>query len=204
MPLPRLLVALVAASAWACGGCSGDDEPPSDGASPAAQTSLADLDLAGLAARRAAFCDAVPDAAVDDALSGPARRSTTWADGEPAGLTDEVRDVAHEFGCRYRGRDGTTAEAWVFAPPVDRATARALVREASAARGCDPVADAPAMGAPSVALSCDSSDEASASHRGLLGDGWLVCRVITGSPAPEDLADRTDRWCAAVATAATR
>lgn len=202
MPVPRLLAALAAATLWAAGGCTGDDPAPAGDGSDRPATTLQDLDPATLAVRRASFCGALPDAAVADALGARARGSTAWENGDPVTLGDGVRDVAHEFGCRHRGRADTVAEAWVFAPPVDRATARSMVRDVSSARGCEPLPDAASLGSPSVALACEGGGQATASYRGLLGDGWLVCRIATGSPAPEDLAVRTDRWCAAVLQAA--
>lgn len=203
MPLPRSLAAIVAAVLCGTSGCTSDEPAPSDAdAGRPAVTSLADLDPAGMTARRAAFCDTIPDAAVADALGGRARRSSAWGNGDTVTLADGVRDVAHEFGCRHRARDGTVAEAWVFAPPVDRRTARGWVREAAEAQGCEPLPDAASLGSPSVALACEGGGEATASYRGLVGDGWLVCRIATGSPAPDDLAERADRWCAAALRAA--
>ena len=64
-----------------------------------------------------------------------------------------MEDVAHEFGCRYSAADGTMAQAWVFAPPVDAAGAERLVKAAGKAAGCE-VDIGPTFGSPTLALTC--------------------------------------------------
>jgi hypothetical protein len=113
-----------------------------------------------------------------------------------------VRDVVHEDGCRFEAEDGTAAETWVFAPPVTAAQAAVLARRASTAEGCRALPDAPAFGRSSVATVCDTADGATVtSFRGLFGDAWLTCSLTVPATAPEQeaLAERTGRWCAAVA-----
>ena len=39
----------------------------------------------------------------------------------------DVADVVHEFGCRWTAGD-SSAEAWVFAPPITRKRAAVLAR----------------------------------------------------------------------------
>ena len=113
-----------------------------------------------------------------------------------------MRDVVHEDGCTFEAEDGTAARAWVFAPPVTAAQAAVLARQASTAEGCRELPDAPAFGRSSVATVCDTTDDSAVtSFRGLFGDAWLTCSLIVPATAPEQeaLAERTGRWCAAVA-----
>ena len=70
--------------------------------------------------------------------------------GDTIDIGNGVEDVAHEFGCRYTAADGTIAQAWVFAPPVDAAGAERFVRAAGRATGCEVGTD-PAFGAPTLA-----------------------------------------------------
>lgn len=157
--------------------------------------------LAGLVVRRAGFCPAVSDATAADALGDEVASTDSYDSGQRARLTGDVRDVAHEFGCTWRSRKAT-ARAWVFAPPVSRDRGRALVRTAEQADGCTRV-PSPAYGAPGVALRCERGTRTEASYRGLFGDAWLTCTLLT--TADNDAAELTARagsWCAAVALAA--
>ncbi|MDQ4052270.1 MAG: hypothetical protein M3237_06150, partial [Actinomycetota bacterium] len=92
-------------------------------------TPLASYDTAGVAVGRASFCDAVPAEAVAQAVGGEPKSSTSYDNGERTRLDDGLRDVAHEFGCRWATPDAT-ARAWVFAPPVTTRSAREVARAA--------------------------------------------------------------------------
>ncbi len=217
-PVRSLLLALVATLAAVGAGVAVTDgeEAPDDVApaatdpttspgtgtadTPATGTPLADFDTRTVAITRGAFCDAVPDDAVERALGRAATEATAYGDGQPARVTDGVRDVAHEYACTWTG-GGVSARAWVFAPPVTPADARGLVAGARAEEGCEPQPDAAAYGAPTVALRCGTGREITLSHRGLFGDAWLSCSLAGPVPAAE-AADRTGRWCVAVAQAA--
>lgn len=192
----RSAVALVA-TVLAVGllGCTSDEkEPP---ATPeATSTPLSDFATDDVSVARGEFCARVAPEAVTEALGGAAEDSDSWANGDRTKLADGVRDVAHEYGCSWTAADGTVASAWLFAPPVTTAQAGALGRLARRAEGCRPVPDAPAYGAPSVAVRC--GDEVA--FRGLFGDAWLSCSLQ--APAPPLGLDRTGRWCVAVAQAA--
>lgn len=193
-------VALAVAALLAVAGCSGGADEPSSEPPTVAPTPLADFHTAGLTVARADFCARVAPAAVEDALGAEADQGDTWANGDRARLGNGVRDVAHEFGCRWKAADGTTATAWVFAPPVTRRRASELRDDAARTDGCRKVADAPRFGSHSVAVRCD--DGTTAFH-GLFGDAWLSCAVRTKEPSGEGDLEQVGRWCVSVAQAAT-
>jgi hypothetical protein len=205
MPLPRRAAAVLAAGVLLLAtGCTGDDEEPE----PQALTSRASTPLTSYAAdtvvlERAPFCEQIPTSAVDEALGGEATRSTAWDNGERTRLTDDVRDVAHEYGCSFEGEEAT-ARAWLFAPPVTPARARELIRQASRVQGCRAEPGDPGFGQRSVAMVCETDGEQTASYRGLFGDAWLSCSIAvpTGSVDVPELMDRTGRWCVQAAEAA--
>jgi hypothetical protein len=177
-----------------------DDEPPPTEES-FATTPLSEFDATGVVVTRGAFCDAIDDRQVSAALDGDPADSSSWENGDTIDLGNGVEDVAHEFGCRYTAEDGTIAEAWVFAPPVDAAGAARLVKAAGRATGCE-VGSGPAFGAPTLALTCTKDGVVRASYRGLFGDAWLVCEVARPAGAAWDVVDRAGRWCVAVLQAA--
>lgn len=193
--MSRIAVAL-AAVALAAAGCSGGSEPPAEPAA-VAPTPLASFETGTLTIARADFCARVAPAAVTDALGGDPEATRTWANGDRTTLAAGVTDVAHEYGCRWTAADGTTAQGWVFAPPVTPGQARRLRHAAATAPGCDRVPDAPAFGRRSVAVRCD--DGTTAFH-GLFGDAWLSCSVTVGAG---DAVERAGRWCVSVAEAAS-
>jgi hypothetical protein len=164
-------------------------------------TPLAEYDTTGVAVTRAPFCAALDDRQVAAALGGPPTATETWANGDPVDLGNGVADVGHEFGCRFTGADGTLAQAWLFAPPVDAPTAAQLVKRAGRAAGCQ-AGSGPAFGSPTLALTCTKDGVTRASYRGLFGDGWLVCEVARPAGATWDVADRAGRWCVGVLEAA--
>ena len=200
---PALTLALTLA------GCTGDASSspassPTTGATDEG-TPLADVDTGALVVGRAPFCDLVDPAAITSALGSEPTEVSARRSGQRAHVTDDVTDVVHEFGCTWAA-GGSRAEAWVFVPPVTRPRAMALTKLAQQSSGCTRLADAPAYGDPSVALSCrvDSDDGTgiAVSFRGLFGDAWLACSLTTPGGEQEELTDRTGRWCAAVAEGA--
>lgn len=193
--MSRTVVAL-AVLALATAGCTGGSEPTAAPTS-APPTPLASFDTGTLAIARADFCARVAPDAVAAALGGEPEARRTWANGDRATLADGVTDVAHEYGCRWTAADGTTAQGWVFAPPVTPGEAGRLRHAAATAPGCEPVPDAPAFGRRSVAVRC--GDGTTAFH-GLFGDAWLSCSVTVGAG---DAVERAGRWCVTVAQAAS-
>lgn len=201
--MSRIAAALVAL-ALLTAGCSGGSEPPAPSAPSAASTPLDQVTTEGLAVARADFCSRVAPAAVEEALGGAPAGSDTYANGDRVHLARGVTDVAHEYGCRWRAGDGTTLRAWVFAPPITPGDAGRLGDAAAAAKGCDPVPDAPRFGSRSVAVRCSSDEGLVTAFHGLFGDAWLSCSLAV--PAARDraeLLDRTGRWCATVVLGAS-
>jgi hypothetical protein len=195
--LVLVLAALVAASLLA--GCSGsDDSAPR--ATPA-PTPIGELQTGSVRLVRAPFCDRVPDSSVAAALGGDPTGSDSWGNGDPVpDTTGSSGDVGHEIGCAWSGADGASAGAWIFARPVPSGFATDLVVQAGAEEGCTATA-ARVFGGPSVLQTCTLPGNVQRVRRaGLFGDTWLTCEV-SGASAP-DLRTRTDRWCAAVVTAA--
>jgi hypothetical protein len=180
--------------------CTGDKEPP-PAAPVASSTPLSEFATDQVSVTRGDFCPRVAPEAVADALGGKPTGSQTWANGDRTRLSAGVRDVAHEYGCSWTAADGTQARAWVFAPPVTAARAAGLGRAAGRVDGCRPLAGAPAYGAPSTAVSCRARNDGRTTYQGLFGDAWLTCSLQAPGAAPD--ADRTGRWCVAVAQAAS-
>lgn len=210
MPVVRVLLAaaLVTGAIVAVGVLTTGTEDRGPATAPTTtvvSTPLTDFDTAGLVIKRASFCPSIGAESVAEALGGDVESSSSYANGEPAQLTRKVEDIAHEYGCTWRATEERTARAWVFAPPVTPRRARELTRLAQEARGCSPITDAPAFGAPSTAVVCSNATELHTSYRGLFGDAWLACSLT--APAwdlePADLLELTGRWCVAVATAAS-
>lgn len=196
--LRALVVAVVVTGALVAAGVAlrSPDAPPAP-RPPAAATGLSSIDTTTAVVRRGAWCDAVPSAAVREAVGETSPTPSSWSNGDPLGSGP---DVAHEFGCTWTASTGTAASAWVFAPPVTVARGQELVASARAVRGCTPLAGAPAFGSPSIALSCTSNGATTVSYRGLFGDAWLVCQVArSGATDPAEVADH---WCASVRQAA--
>lgn len=180
------------------GGCE-SDAPTSDAVPTPTHTPLAEVATDTVAVAREGFCERVAPAAVEAAVGGAPDDADAWSNGERAQLAPGVRDVAHEYGCAWTsgaGAHGTSARAWVFAPPVTTGEAERLRRSVAQARGCDPLPDAPAFGTHDVAVRC--GDEVA--FHGLFGDAWLSCSL--GAPG-SDLLERAEQWCATVLQAAT-
>ena len=183
-------------AALAVTGCSGSDEPAAT-TPTVAPTPLSELATDTITVARADFCSQVAPGAVTEALDGDADSSAAWANGDRATLADGVTDVAHEYGCRWTAADGTTAQGWVFAPPVTPGQAEKLRHAAANADGCQVAQDAPRFGTRSVAVRCDDGTTA---YHGLFGDAWLSCSLTAKG---NDALERTGRWCVTVAQAAT-
>jgi hypothetical protein len=203
--VPFLLVAGVVTAVAVGGGVVAlgrDDDQQAPVEESFTTTPLATYDATGVLVTRGAFCDAIDDRQVSAALDGDAADSLAWENGDTIDVGNGVEDVAHEFGCRYTAENGTIAQAWVFAPPVDAAGAQRLVKAAGKATGCE-AGSGPAFGAPTLALTCTTKDGVvRASYRGLFGDAWLVCEVVRPAGADWDVVDRAGRWCAGVLEAA--
>ncbi|MEJ7774571.1 MAG: hypothetical protein WKF72_07135 [Nocardioidaceae bacterium] len=201
-----LLLAVVATAVTVALGVTVLDEKPRPAPrEPVAESaSLADLDAVGLIVRRADFCGAIAPEPVAEALGAEPVSSSSYTNGQRARLTSRVADVAHEFSCTWEAEDGTTARAWVFAPPVPPGRARALADSAASARGCTVDRDSPAFGSPSVATVCSGGRQVQVAHRGLFGEAWLSCSVTAPTVGldQEDLLDRTGSWCVSVVGAA--
>jgi len=184
-----------------------DEEAPAQPVTTAptyTSTPLADYDTSVVALSRAPFCDRLSQDALTEALDGEPGPTTAYANGEAAEIAPGLDDVAHEYGCRIEGAVGAEVRAWLFAPPVTRSRATDLVDEAAQRSSCTRATEAPAYGAPSVALVCPAGDRRWASFRGLFGDAWLACSLAGPATLTDrELLDRAGRWCVAVAEAAT-
>jgi len=127
--VPFLLVAGAVTAVVVGGGVVAlgrDDDQPTPAEESFTTTPLATYDATGVLVTRGAFCDAIDDRQVSAALDGDAADSSSWQNGDTIDVGNGVQDVAHEFGCRYTAEDGTIAQAWVFAPPVDATGAQRL------------------------------------------------------------------------------
>jgi hypothetical protein len=194
-----VVAALVVAPLLAA--CSGsDDAAPRPTPSP---TPISKLDAGTVRLARAEFCDRLPGSAVPAALGGKAQSHASWGNGDPVpDAAGESGDVGHELGCSWTGADGAAARAWVFARPVSAAFASQIVRQAGHQAGCT-TGKSPTFGNPAILQTCTAGPPNGVSRvrrAGLFGDTWLTCEVA-GTSAP-DLTRRTDRWCAAVVSAA--
>ena len=180
---------------------------------PAPATPLASFDTSDLVIARDEFCSRVSLVAVMDALGREPTRDAAYGTGERVRLGGDVRDVTHEFGCRF-GAGRREVAGWVFVPPVTVERARDYVAQARGEEGCEPVPDAPAFGQPSVAVRCSDAGETSGVTQvrfaGLFGDSWLSCSLQQPTDGGGDsdagagsLIAKAGRWCVAVATAAT-
>jgi hypothetical protein len=206
---PRAVCATVAA-VLVCGlalaGCSGstDSSPrPTEAASEAADSdkTLRDVDTTALVVPRAPFCDRVEPGAVTRALGEEAADVSAYRSGQRVKITDDVDDVVHEFGCRWTAGD-RTAEAWVFAPPITRERAAALVATVQDSPKCLDDVGTPDFGRPSAVCASDSGDARAITVQGLFGDAWLTCSLTLAEESQQEVHDRAMAWCAAVATGA--
>ena len=113
-----------------------DDEPAPEAEPSTPSTPLAsyDADTRGAAAGTVLRADP-GDARSTEALDGEAPRASAYDNGQRARMTEDVRDVAHEYGCTYEGEDGTSRGPGCSLPPVTTDRATDLVRLARARRG---------------------------------------------------------------------
>ncbi len=204
--------ALVAVTLLTCTltGCTEDSARTAGPSSPEVEP-LTDVDLRGLVAVRAPFCEALDRRRVEQVLGGAPRRSDSYAPGDPARLAAEVVDVAHEHGCTF-SRGAVTARAGLLARPVTRARAREYVDARRRQADCSP-AGVLDFGSPGLVQTCrpPSTTEKPGGSRhgtgslvvtmsGLFGDGWLTCQVTDRSPdRVDELVEEAQRWCAEVA-----
>jgi hypothetical protein len=175
-------------------------------ASPVTGAEPVELDVSRLPIPRAPFCGDLDAAEVGRALDGDIEDASAYGTGDTVRVAPGVRDVAHEYGCRFSGPDAE-ARVWVFAAPVTRAEARRLVREARAVDGCREIRTGTAYGRPGVTRLCRDGEgsgdgdenEVEVGARGLFGDAWLSCQVTATDRAVE-VTRRAERWCVHVAT----
>jgi hypothetical protein len=189
-------VLLVVLLAGAC--AESAPKPPK----PARPTPIGQLDTAHMVIPRIAFCDLVPDAAVEDALVGELSGSQEWGSGDPARpVTGSAGDVIEEFGCAWTTKAGTTARAWVFGRPVTAAFARRVAAQASTQRGCRTL-DEPSFGDPARLQVCRlPGGVLRVRNAGLFGDTWLSCEVSARGSGADEVRARADTWCVEVANA---
>jgi hypothetical protein len=191
------------------------DEPPGQAdpplasqapsASPVTGAEPVELDVSRLPIPRAPFCGDLDAAEVGRVLDGDIEDASAYGTGDTVRVAPGVRDVVHEYGCRFRGPDAE-ARVWVFAAPVTRAEARRLVREARAVDGCREIRTGTAYGRPGVTRLCrgegsgtGDEKEVEVGARGLFGDAWLSCQVTAADQAAA-VTRRAERWCVHVAT----
>jgi len=150
---------------------------------------------------RIEFCPLVPDSAVSDALGGKPDSDAAYTNGDQEELPGIGKDVVHEMGCSWTGRDGVKASAWVFARPISPAFARKVIASFARTKGCRTEAG-PAYGKPASTQLCRFSEgEQRLRHAGLFGQTWLTCELASTGVEAEELRTRTDQWCVEVANA---
>jgi hypothetical protein len=167
----------------------------------AAPTPLSDVDVSHLPIPRGPFCAALKQDDIEAALGGPVTRTGHYDSGARATLATGLTDIAHEYNCGYSAASGAEARAWIFAAPVSRSSAVALLRESTAA-DCRQLSDGPRFGAPSAASVCRAGTGAPTvvTLRGLFGGSWLSCQLTTPrGVATADPVRRAERWCVQVA-----
>jgi hypothetical protein len=164
-------------------------------------TPIASLNTVAMQVPRIEFCGLVPTSAVSDALGGKAESKAAYGNGDEQEVRSVGKDVVHEIGCTWSGKDDATARAWVFARPVDTAFARTIVASSKAKKGCRTVAG-PAFGKPSTTQVCSFADGTRRlRHAGLFGQTWLTCEVASTGTDDAILRTRTNAWCVQVANA---
>ena len=191
------LTAAAVASVLLLTGCS-EEKKATPKPSP---TPIASLNTSAMQVPRIEFCALVPASAVSDALGGKPESKAAYGNGDVQGVRTIGKDVVHEIGCTWTGKDGSTARAWVFARPVDTAFARTVIASSRKKKGCETVSG-PAYGKPSTTQQCDFSDGSKRfRHAGLFGQSWLTCELASPAGEASTLGSRTDAWCVQVANA---
>jgi hypothetical protein len=176
-------------------GCSGDNKA----APKPSPTPIANLNSVAMKVPRIEFCPLVPHSAISDALGGKPGSQSTYGNGDEEELPGVGKDVVHEIGCSWTGKDGTTARAWVFARPITAAFAHTVIASDNVSPGCRTV-PGPAYGQPATTQLCRlPSGEQRVRHSGLFGQTWLSCELAATGLDQAVLRTRTDRWCVEVA-----
>ncbi len=192
-----VLIAAAVASVLLVTGCS-EEKKATPKPSP---TPIASLNTVAMQVPRIEFCGLVPASAVSDAVGGKPTRTSAYGNGDVQGVRSVGRDVVHEIGCTWTGKDGTTARAWVFARPIDTAFARTVIASSRAKKGCTTVTG-PAYGKPATTQQCEFADRSRRfRHSGLFGQTWLSCELASPGLDATELRTRTDAWCVQVANA---
>jgi len=192
----------VALMAGLLAGCGGDDDPVVTGT--VTSTPIGKLDTREMKVVRVEFCDLVPKQAIKRALAGGASAASSWKNGDRVPGT-KAGDVGHEVGCAWKGAQGRTARAWVFARPVSTTFAGSLVKSAADQPGCR-VVKGPKFGKPSVAQLCSLAAAGvqggitRVRYAGLFADTWLACEVTGPRAKKADVKKRAGSWCVNVAT----
>ncbi len=185
-------------------GCTADPAPQEPAADPE-PTPLESADTAPVNVVRGPFCDRVSPTGVEHALADVPADHESWANGDRERLPDGTRDRVQEYGCRWTAADGTQASAWVFAPPVTRAHARALTQDVTRnafGASCRATPDAADFGAPGATATCSlDTGNTLVERAGRFGDAWLTCSLQAPGD-PTDLTTRASDWCAQVVEAA--
>jgi hypothetical protein len=201
-PLVRLAPAALLVTGLTCGCTGSSSDEPEESSTPSA-TALSDIDLSGVVADRAAFCDALDPESVATVLGGEPEQTDGYESGQRAELAPGLRDVANEYSCTF-GRGPRTARAWLFAQPVGPGQARTLIEQRGSDKSCEPAGDV-SFGDPGLVQSCRSEARRRVTAAGLFGDGWLTCQVTVPQSVDEaDLLEQAQRWCAEVAQATAR
>jgi hypothetical protein len=196
---PRLLPALLLLVAGTA--CTGDGGDSGSSKAPAPEpTPITAYDAGSAALTREDFCDRIPEEAVTAAV-GELASTDHYGNGERETVTKGVTDVAHEFNCTFTGDTGAIARAWVFVPRVTPEQARALVADATKAKGCRAV-DGESFGTPGTGSVCTTPDGTEATYRGLFTDAWFSCSVTAKDLDQAALLERAGQWCVSTATAA--
>ncbi len=186
-------------------GCTEPDDPAEE--PTPSSSALADIDLTGVVASRAAFCDDLDPEGVEELLGGEPSKTTSYDAGQRAELTSGLRDVANEYSCYYERGSGTTlqtARAWIFAQPVSAGQAQEWVRERERDERCE-VDGELTFGDPGLVQSCAQESRRRVTAVGLFGDAWVTCQATASkSTEADELLEAAQRWCAQVALTTSR
>lgn len=189
--MPGVIGALVLLGAAGCGAAR-----PVAAPTPA-PTPLARLNTAEMTIPRIDFCTLMPPRAVRRALHAKPAADQRWGNGDQADVPGEGRQVVAEHGCAWSA-GAASARAWIYAPPVQAALARSVVRQEAHEPHCRRVRG-PAFGRPSLVQICSQAGSIRVRHAGLFGDTWLTCEVSDQAGA-QRVRRRADAWCVDVAT----
>ena len=135
--------------------CTGGDDEPAPEAEPSTpSTPLESYAADTVVLQRAPFCERIPASAVEEALDGEATKGSAYDNGERARISEDVRDVAHEYGCDLRGRGRHDRPRLAVRTPGHPAT-RTAAGQAGAGRpglhaGARGAGVRPALGRPGV------------------------------------------------------